>query len=287
MASHTLESSCFRAPRSTTNHGWIYCALLSCPYSIAFLNKCKPLIIDQGTASEAVNSTHHTFQPLCVCGFGLLQPVVFRAGLPVPQPLPAAPHAPAPDAAALVVVPVVPHPPAEGDAPEPEPPPHAVPPPVGEAPQPPPLPPPPGVPAVAPHPDGLAASCPHPAALGGAACAGIVPLAGGSCAAPSPARASSSVGSDLSPRTRFASFVCSSVRPCGVIIFEKICVIISHKIMKNDSDSAPSSRLPVGLDFRPSLPQSRIFGASHCSRTARRRAEPLLLLRLYLKATPV
>ena len=186
--------------------------MLSSPYSIAFLNKCQPLIIDQGTASEAVNSTHHTFQPLCVCGFGLLQPVVFRAGLPVPQPLPPAPHAPALEAGAAALV--VPHPPAAGDAPDPELPPHAVPPPVGEVPQPPPPPPlpPPGVPAAGPHPEGLAASCPHPA-VRGAACAGIVPLTGGSCAAASLARASSSVGSDLSPRTRFASFVCSSVRP--------------------------------------------------------------------------
>jgi hypothetical protein len=137
---------------------------------------------------KTVNSTHHTFQPLCVCGFGLLHPVGFRAGLPVvPQPLllPPAPHAPPPlpDAALL------PHPPAGGDAPapEPEPPPHAVPPPpAGDVPQPPPpvAPPPPaalpGVPAVPPHPEGLA-SCPHPAALGAAAtCAGNVPLGGGS-----------------------------------------------------------------------------------------------------------
>jgi hypothetical protein len=138
---------------------------------------------------KPVDSTHHTFHPLCVCGFGLLHPVAFRAGLlPVPQPLllplPPAPHAPPPDAALL------PHPPADGDvpAPEPEPPPHAVPPPpAGDVPQPPaaaaappppPAPLPPGVPAVPPHPEGLA-SCPHPAALG-ATCAGNVPLGGGS-----------------------------------------------------------------------------------------------------------
>lgn len=144
--------------------------------------------------------------------------MLFRAGLPVPQPLPAAPHAPAGPTGAAVLVP---HPPAEGDAPEPELPPHAVPPPVGEVPQPPPpppLPPPalPGVPAAPPHPAGLA-SCPHPVALG-AACAGNVPLAGGSCVPLSPARASSSGGSDLSPRTRFASFVCSSVRPYGFVL---------------------------------------------------------------------
>jgi hypothetical protein len=163
------------------------------------------------SSHSLANCTHHTFQPLCVCGFGLLHPV-FCAGLPVPQPpLPPALHAP--DAAL-----VPPHAPAEGDAPEPELP-QAVPPPGGEVPHPPPLPPPPppGVPAV-PHPEKLA-SCPHPAAPAAGGAVAAVPLAGGSCVPPppppSPPRVSSSFGSDLSPRTRFASFVCNSVRPCG------------------------------------------------------------------------
>ncbi len=159
--------------------------------------------------SRGATGTHHTFQPLCVCGFGLLQPVVFRAGLPAPQPLPPALHAP--------VGALVPHPPAEGDAPEPGLPPHPAPPPA-----PPPLPPgvgPPQLPlpgaAVLPHPV-AAPSCPHPAALG----AGAVPFAAGtgSCPPPSPPRVSRSFGSDLSPRMRLASLVCSSVRPCEIVV---------------------------------------------------------------------
>jgi hypothetical protein len=74
-----------------------------------------------------------------------------------------------------------------------------------------------------------------------------------------------------------------------VIIIEFFfCVIIEceKKEEKKKKGSAPSSQLPVALDFRPSPPQSRIFGASHCSRMARRRAAALLPLRLRLTAIP-
>jgi hypothetical protein len=180
--------------------------------SFCFRNKTSAdhTLKDRGTAFDCVNNMHHTFHPLCVCGFGLPHPV-FRAGLPVPQPLPPAPHA-------LDAAPLALQLPDEGDAPEPELPPHAEPPPAGEVPQPlppplppaPPAPPPPPVPGVPAHPEEGLASCPHPVvALG----AGAVPLAGGNCAPLSPPRASRSFGSDLSPRMRLASFVCSSVRP--------------------------------------------------------------------------
>ena len=65
---------------------------------------------------------------------------------------------------------------------------------------------------------------------------------------------------------------------------KKIHIVVSSKV---DRHHIPSSQLPVDLNFRPSLLQSRIFVVSHCNRMARRHAVPLLQLRWYLMAIPV